>query len=562
MWYLKAWTPLSFTLLLLAGITVVALSAPPAVADPSAAQQASLRAAENALKGAEGDLQAAAGSAGTAANPAKGSRLKLTRMRLDSGIKRLNEAAGILSGLPGDDPGVQALLARHAAAAQIAQRVTAIISAGSGAPTGAGGGQQPAGSGMPPAPTDSGPRLDYRLEQKLKDARWYLREVEKYIGGAMEVVKRMDGEGEPVVHADVRAALNSVETAEAKFKLVEGYLAELPADHPQVQAVAAEAAKQKDTLGGLQSRLKAADAQLDKLTGMRHYPNYDEDFRKIQDFSRRYGNFPETVQQPEKLASIIREDAEVMKEVKRIARLYLPLVEQQTEAGAKMNKLFTYLIERRNGFAGEVKTYGAQLPAAIDADLAEATRIADQGVAEKRPIFFGPGSGIEQQMGFAEQKIMVLTALDPARGAAYRKKLSDARADTAKRAESLAGEIIVNNKLPPNRYQGGDRAELVKVATAGWQQEQPGAKVLGARIPSADWKRVTEWRFGNGSFYKVDYSWIQVQLLVDQDGKLAAIRSVNISKLHLEGDQLSASLLDSAEDQPRPQQLLMKDKIR
>ncbi len=47
-----------------------------------------------------------------------------------------------------------------------------------------------------------------------------------------------------------------------------------------------------------------------------------------------------------------------------------------------------------------------------------------------------------------------------------------------------------------------------------------GAKVLGARIPSADWKRVTEWRWGSDSFYKVDYSRVQVQLLVDHDGKV------------------------------------------
>ena len=40
----------------------------------------------------------------------------------------------------------------------------------------------------------------------------------------------------PVVHADVRNGVKTVQTAWEKFKLVEGYLAELPADHPAVHA--------------------------------------------------------------------------------------------------------------------------------------------------------------------------------------------------------------------------------------------------------------------------------------------------------------------------------------
>ncbi len=545
---------------------VLVLGARPGLAGLSASQQAALRTATAAVQSAEGDLRAAAGSAGTAANPAKGSRLKLTRMRLDSAIGRLNQAAGLLGELPGDDAAVQALLERHRAAAASAGKIQSILSPGSG--------QTPAGSGRTtPAPTagtsakrpatgSPAPKLDYRAEKKLKDARWYLREVAKYTAPAMAVVKRLDGEGEKAVHADVRVALASIETGWAKQKLVEEYLAGLPADHPEVRAAAEQSASGRATLGGLQSRLEAANVAMEKLTGMRHYPRFDEDFRRMVDFSRRYGDFQMTLQQPEKLISIVREDGEVVKEVKRVARLYLPLVEQKTNPGLKLERLVNHLLEARRAFGREVAAYGAKLPVLIDADLAEADRIADLGVAEKKPLYFGKGSGIEQTLGFAEVKVGILETLDAGQGAAYRRKLDATRAGTEKRAESLRVEIIRNNSLPEDRYQGGERKAHVGTAAEAWKKLESGAKVLGARIPSADWKRVTEWRWGTDSFYKVDYSWIQVQLLVEYDGKLAVIRPVNLYRNHLQGDQIKASPLYQPGDDPSPQNLLLKEKIR
>ncbi len=314
----------------------------------------------------------------------------------------------------------------------------------------------------------------------------------------------------------------------------------LPSGHPDVAALAAEIQSKGDEIQALKSRLQAEDAKLRKITGMENYPNYKKDFDLLGSFSQRYGDFRFTVQHPKILAGVIEEDGQCLKEIRRIANTYAPLAAQKTAEGEAMEKRVAYVLKRRKRFSAQLEAYKATLPAAIEKDIAEATRIADEGVQNKKPMYFHRNSGIDQVLGFAEAKILVLKAFGDGSAAPFEKRLSEARKAIAKQAKSLEAEIIANNTLPLDAYKGADRAVLVQKAIDAWKKSQPDAKVLVAKIPEEAWEHEIYWKWWRGAFRKVDRSHIQVQLFVQYDDNLAVIRPINLYKNHLKGDTIDA----------------------
>ncbi len=535
-------------------------------------QQAVLAQAQNYIKNANADLDAARGSAGTASNPAKGSRIRLTEMRLQSAQQRLDQAKESLDQLPADDDAVTPVLKSYNAVAAGIKEVNAIIH-----PPADNKEQAPADSesvddsssdssadAAPAAQPEQAPKLHYTQEKLVKDANWYVRETNSYADKAAAVLARFDAQGdEPKpVHREVRDALQNVATGKEKHKLAVSYIEQLPTDHPQVKPVADAVKQAGDRIGALESRLTAINTELAKLTGMEHYPNYDKDFELLGDFARRYYDFNISVQQPEQLAKVIAEDAQVMSEIQRIAKTYLPLVEQRTQEGDKLEKLFNHFQTKRNQFAQSLIEYKKQLPGLFEADLQEAVKLADEGVAKQNAMYFGPNSGIEQRFGWAEQKLIVIRAFGEEEAKPYIDRLEEVRQQIKQRAKALEAQIIANNQLPSDVYTGADRDDVVAIAIDGWNHQQPDAEVLMSRIPSQAWSRETRWEWFNGSFYKVDKSTLQVQLIVKHDDKLAVKRPINVRKDHLKGDTMIAVPLDAFEDELIPQRFIPLEKVK
>ncbi len=526
-------------------------------------QRSSLSQAANMIKNAEYDIKSAKSSAGTAARPAKGSRLKLTMLRINSAKPRLESAGKILATIPTDNGEAAALRKRHQAAMAEIARIEAILSQGStpkpkAAPkVGSPPKRKPSGTGAPKAK-----KLDYRQEKTLKDARWYLRETLKYNKPAADIVARLDGKGPQPVHSEVKNALQSIQLGIPKYNLAVKYIGQLDANHPQVAPIRAQIQDAGNQMGALQSRLKATSGKLQKLTGMENYPQYNKDYDLVRNLSRRYRDFNEISQNSKALAEVIKEDGAAVKEFQRIAKTYAPLVQQKTPAGQKMEKQVVYALNKRKKFGAELMNYKKKLPAAIDADIAEAERLSLEAVAKKKPMYFAPNSGIEQQLSFAESKLLVAQAFGQDQAAPMVKKMAAARSRIKERAKSLEAEIIATNPLPPNNFTGGDRNMLVELAKKAWTKEQSDAQYLGARIPSQAWQRTTQWRWSSGAFYKIDSSHVQVQLLVKYDDKLAVVRPINIYKNHMKNDSLSASPFQKFSEKLQPRSFLMLDKIR
>ena len=110
------------------------------------------------------------------------------------------------------------------------------------------------------------------------------------------------------------------------------------------------------------------------------------------------------------------------------------------------------------------------------------------------------------------------------------REVQQMQASLNQREASLGALIIQQNALPPDRYTGPDRDKVVAVAIDAWTYQQKDFEVLTNRIPAENWSRETLWQYSNGTWYYVDRSKLQVQLIVadKDDDKLAIIRPVNI----------------------------------
>ncbi len=526
-------------------------------------QDQSLKSADSLVKQAVGDINAARGSAGTPGRPAKGSRLRLTKIRLSSAEQRLAAAGKLLASISTSVDGYAATKKRYDDAMAAVAEIKSIIAPGKPpAPV-----KPKTGGSRPPEKkpaTKSAPtkRLDYRQKDQLKNARFNLRQADGFARAAAAVLARIDGEGHKPLHKEVRSALDSLRRSIEKFNDAAETMRGLPVDHPEVAAFAAEIRSKGNEIQALKSRLQAEDAKLQKITGMENYPDYKKDFELVGDFSRRYGNFELAVQQPKTLAAVIAEDAQCVKEIRRIADAYAPLVAQKTSKGKAMEKRILYALARRKGFVEKLRAYKATLPTAIEKDIAEAASLAQEGVQNKKPLYFRRNAGIDQVLGFAETKILVLKAFGDGTAAPFEKRLTELRKLIAEQAKNLEAEIIANNPLPRDAYKGADRELLVKKAIDAWKKSQPDAEVLAAKIPSEAWEREIRWRWWRDAFRKVDRSHLQIQLLVRHDDKLAVIRPINIYKNHLKGDTLTAFPFNEVGQELGPDFYLPLEKVK
>ncbi len=529
--------------------------------------QAALRSAQAELRSAIADLRSAQTSAGTAARPARGSRRKLTLLRLNSARQRLARAGKLLAGFSKSNKAAQSLRKTREGALKALRQIEGIL-AGGKKPTPtrtpqAGSGKNTGGNttGNSAAKSRTA-RLGYKQKDLLKNVRWYLRETQKFLKPGQGILARIDGKGPKPVVSEVQQAMASTERAAAKFKLARDYLAQLPAKHPEVAPIGEKLQATGQLLGALRSRLRAETTRLTKLTGMGNYPRYQEDFALLGAFSMRYSNFELLSQQPAKLAKVITEDGKALREIQRIAKTYQSLANQKTREGRAMEKRVLYALSKRKSFILNLKSYLKELPGEIDRYIQEAMKIAREGVEKKRPLFFGKNGGIAQQLGFAKTKIQVLRALGEERAKPFVAKIKAARQKVEEAARTLTAEIIANNTLPPDRYIAKDRKQLVQRAIQALKKQREGIKVLSAKIPSSTWERVTRWDWYGKAFHKVDYSKLQVQLVVQHNEKLAAVLPINLFIDHMKGDKLKAIPFDAKDAKLQPHRFLPLSRVK
>lgn len=517
-------------------------------AELSVADKETARHAESLLKQVETNLKLAQDTAGPGTAALTGAKAKLAAVRLQPAKDALPAAIERIKKLPADNAEVIALQKRADAAGTAISTLQTRID---GKPT-------------QPMPTDQPPtiKLDYKQDESLKNVRFYLREIEGQSGAVAKVVTDITPieDKTKIDHRLIQQAINSIAFSRQRSELVANHMKNLPANGTGVTAVAEGWKAAMASIDANEKVLAPIHKQLSELVSPASYPQFESDYKRISELAKQYGDVQLFSVNREQAATLFQQAPAAKEEVDRVSKSYAILMHQRTEQGERLTKMRAYFAEQFAAFTTAADEQKKSLPAEIRGHLAEVNRMADEAVAQEKPAFFG--GGIPQVLGSADEKLALYSALAPDESKAIAAELAKTRLDLQAKQKSLHNAIIAANTLPPDRYTGADREQIIALATETWKKQQPDAVVMTVRIPSEKWTRNTLWRYQNKSWYLIDSSSLQAQLLVKHAGDLAVIRPINLSINHLAGDKLSAGAMDDIKDELIPQRLLPQAKVK
>jgi len=529
-------------------------------------EQAKLTAVESGLKRVDANFQLAADSAGT--GTPTGSKARLSKMRLDTAAADMPQLRQWLSELPAGQLQVQQLAEQFAAIEQNIQQLDDRIAGKSAAAAPAAAAQvapQAASQAAPQTSTQEAPvKLGYQMEEVLKGARFNLREVQGNAAALTQLMNELKPAADQLAidYRKVQTAMNTLENARRKAGFTQDGLNKLPPNGQGVAETAAELSVANAELDATQAYFAPLSQQLNELINPASYPNLATDIKRLSELSAMYYD-PMSLQtdRPRAIA-VLTQAAAARDEAVRIAQEYAPLMVQQTEEGKRVEGTGNSFLSNLNAYQVAAEQERQSLPAQIRADLAEANRIAQEATAQQKPMFFT--GGVPQQMEYAHDKLALYKVLDPKQAPALEKEVSAMEASLEKSEQSLAQLIIQENPLPADRYNGPDRTKVVEVATDAWTYQQKNFRVLASRIPSEDWSRETLWQYSNGTWYYVDRSKLQVQLIVadEKNEKQAVILPINIWKDHQKGNSMIGTPLYSGDEKLQPSSYMLRDKVK
>lgn len=503
--------------------------------------------ANGLLRRAEVNIESVASSVQGRTSPPSGSAGKLLARRLESALGDLNAAKAILENVPATAQGRSEAVERYSALANEYNRLATFLS-----------------GGEPPAEPETGTRLNYQQEQLLSNANFHIREVEGNAQVLTERTEQMKAVEDQlsINFRDVKALRDIIENARRKSGFAAEALDQLPADGKGVAASRQKLTNADAKVTIADDYLRPLDARIAQLIDPANYPEFNADYKRLRELSIMFAR-PEILQTDLPLAAETLPQAQpAYDECIRIASKYTRLIEQRTTQGESIQGVANGFLQNHADFMDSARAEQAALPGKIREDLATAQRYAEEAVANQKPLWFT--GGIPQAMGFANDKIVLLTALDPQAGAAMREQFDATQASLKQQADQLRELIIRENTMPADNYQGDDRDKTIEIAISGWKVQQEDFTLLKVRIPAQAWKRETKWTYSNGTWYFSDRSKLQVRLLVadHENPELAIDRPVTVIKDHQAGDTMIGVPLWSFEDELQPSSYMLRSKIK
>ena len=501
------------------------------------------------LRRAESNLQSVASNVKGRTEPPGGSAGKLLVRRLEQAAGDLTPAKELLEQIPAGTEGRDEAAARYTAAAEEYNRLIAFFN----------------GSNAPATPADtSGVKLDYQQEELLKNASFHLREVEgnaKQLTEQTEKLRAVEDQLS-IDYREVIALRSVVENAQRKSGFAKDALDQLPEDGRGVPDVRQRLVNADAQVATAADYLNPLHAKLQDLINPANYPEFDADYKRLRELTIMFAR-PEMLETQRELAGETFRQADAAKgECIRIAQKYVRLVQQQTEQGKSLEGVGNGFLSNLAGFLDAAEAAKGKLPDEIRADLQQAQQYAADAVAEQKPLWFT--GGIPQVMGFAEEKVGLLTSLDESAGKAMRGELDRTKKQIKQQADALRELIIRENKMPLDQFKGDDRDKAIETAISGWKVQQKDFKVLKVRIPAEAWARETKWTYSNGTWYFSDRSKLQVRLLVadKDDPKLAIDRPINVWKDHQKGDTMIGVPLWGLDHELQPNDYMLRSNIK
>ena len=518
----------------------------------------------------ESSLALAQQTVGPGDGPVSVAKAKLAMVRLQSALDLVPQVKGRLERLPGGEAEVQPVAARFAAAVGAIEALRVRL-AGGGIPAstaGAAAAVKPSSSAGGPSPAATVPaaapsaKLDYRQQDELKSARYYLREVQ----GKLTALEKQMSEFQPVADytridfRQVQRGMNTLAEARQRIGLIVPRLETLPAAGEGVAEIAQGVKIAAQGLDAVERVLLPLHAKLAILVDPKSHPKLASDTRRIRELAAMFADPSLLETDVVQATARVSEMAAARAEHDRVLAAYEALRRQSTPEVTDLTAASAHFQDRLGTFSAAVDARRAVLPGLIEKDFAQIDTMVKDAVANLKPAFFT--SGIPDQVRFLTEKVDFLDTVEPTLAKPLRVRLQTTRARLAKEAVALRESIVASNELPRDEFQGGDRSELVKIATETWRKVEPSATIVGVRIPSAGWKRDSRWRNQTGDWYQIDRSTVQVQLIVQQSDTLAVIRPINLWKNHLEGNRITASPFHEKGEELQPHAFVLMRKVK
>lgn len=482
---------------------------------------------ESYLKRASANLDSVNASIGRRTTPPKGSAAKLSASRLNQAKGDLDNAGKIVAKLPAGAEGVAAVTAKYNDAVALHTKLMKILT----------GGDAPAA----PEVKDGEVKLGYPHADKFKDTQFTYR---NRVAPAAKKLVELQTKLEPVEdqllinHRTTANAMATIEDGLRQAGFVKEGLETVPANGQGVAAAKENLAKAVQEIEETKKYFAPLHAKLMDLVDPANYPKFNADRKRLEGLSRDYSSDWVFTSDRARAAELFGQRKAAQEELIRIARTYQRLMQQKTEQGITIEAVGNNTLGSFKAFDATVVEEKTALPKGIREHMAEAQQYGDQAVKEQKPAFFN--GGIPQRMEWAQDKLNLLKVIDVEGGKAVAKEFADVQAKLHKQAESLKALIIKENRVPANKYNGDDRAAIIKVAKSAWAVQQKDAKVLKVVITSEAWNREKKWTYSNGTWYYTDKSRMQVRLVVadHKNPKQAISRPVNIIKNHEKGDTM------------------------
>lgn len=395
-------------------------------------------------------------------------------------------------------------------------------------------------------------RLDYRQEQSLKDARYYLDQVEgttELIAKKSAVMKVGDAS---VQIQDVDNLLANKARLAQYLTNVESRLKPLPADHADVKVEQARFDKAKAALDAQDKKLTEIRNALAGVIAKGGGAEWKADFDRLREINRMFADPQIIERQPEAAIETIKLIQPVMEERKRIAAKYADLLKQTTPEAKDMNSVLRYSDEVFGKFDAALKVFVASAPGLIVKTVDDAITMGEGAAAGKKHMFFGEHGGVNQRLTQAQVQLTVLAAAAPDAPdtASARQKLEAARAKIKTMQSALLEGIVQSNQPPQERYSGADKAALIDLVKKKWAESGIAAEVLKTGINSQSWQRDTRWEWRARAWNKVDVSRIQGHIIVKKDATTALIYHINFVKDHLAADTITAYFFNDLKAEP------------
>ena len=381
----------------------------------------------------------------------------------------------------------------------------------------------------------------------LRTSRNAVIEVESQITRMEYYLAEWKGLGSQVGDKRVNDFNTASNAALAAYNKAVAELEKLPADDEEANKLREKinelAPKFNEYNAAAKAQLEGAQAAVEAAGGQEAI---GKDVERISDIASQFGPFEALIPgNAKEAAELLKDWRPAVKEVQDFEAKYADFLKQNNADTAGIaNSLDT--AKRR---LAEVPTDAqAALPQILEAakgDLKFARELMQQGLQERKPMFFAEDGGVRSQLDNGKNRIWLAHLIDPEQAAPLVAEAKQLEAEVVESGQKLETEIIAANKGPKDLYRGDDADTLKEQAKEAWLAEHADDEIVEVRIPSDEWDRESKWTYWRDGFYWSDASSVQASIILKAKGRDGSEElhywPVNITKDHTKNDSVSFS---------------------